>query len=280
MENIANKEEVNNSSLTSKKHRHDFKDKGNYMICSICGKKILNLVKTNEEGILSGIKEDGSKYSVRLDRRRYFFPNEWKVFIKTLDEGSKHHILFLILLHSGARIMEALHIKPKNFNFERNTIHFDVIKQRKAKKTFYATGKSREFFISDNCMKEVKKYIRKNSIPDNNYLFLDNSKLPENYDSLSNIDKKRYYGKTETAYSQMFKRKMKKSGIKDWMQFSLHNIRKTYGNWMRAYNVIKPEDLCYRMGHDLETYISHYGSSLIFTEQERQEIMKIMGEIR
>jgi integrase len=242
-------------------------------------KEDLSLNKKNEEGIYIITKSDGKKYSVRSDRRRYFFPHEWKSFIKTYDEESKHYIYFLISLHTGARAMEVLHLKPNSFDFERKAITFKVIKQRKAKKTFYATGRSRTFFISDNCLKDVKKYIKKNSIKDNDYLFLDNSILPNNYDSLSNKDKKKYYQKSEVAYAQMFKRKLRKAGIKDWKQFSLHNIRKTYGNWMRLYD-IRIEEICYRMGHDIETYLSYYGSSLIFNSQEKLEIMKILGDVK
>ena len=72
---------------------------------------------------------------------------------------------------------------------------------------------------------------------------------------------------------------IKKTGIKDWKQFSLHNIRKTYGNWMRIYD-IRPEELYYRMGHDAETFLAHYGSSLIFNSIEKMDIMKILGDVK
>lgn len=239
----------------------------------------LSLTPKNEEGIYTITKKDGGLYSVRADRRRYFFPHEWKAFAKTLKEDSIHYLFYLILLHTGARAMEALNLKAKNFDFERNTITFEVIKHRKAKKMFYATGKSRQFFISKNCLSKVEKYIRKNSIEPNQYLFLNNSELPSNYDALSNAEKKKYYQKKEIAYSQMLKRKIKKAGIADWKQFSLHNLRKTYGNWMRIYD-IKLEELCYRMGHDMATYLAHYGSSLIFEPHEKVEISKILGEVK
>ena len=175
--------------------------------------------------------------------------------------------------------MELLHLKPSSFDFERFTVTFTVVKQRKAKKQFYAIGKTRAFFVSKDYLKEVKRYITKNKIEDNKYLFLDNDKLPANYDQLDNKEKKKIYQKTEVAYNQLLKRKLKAAGIKDWKAFSLHNIRKTYGNWMRIYD-IKIEEICYRMGHDMETFMSNYGSSLIFTPGERQSIMKIMGEVK
>ena len=82
------------------------------------------------------------------------------------------------------------------------------------------------------------------------------------------------------AYSGLLKRKLKKANISDWYNFSLHNIRKTYGNWIRIYDSIKIDELCYRLGHDINTFIIHYGSSLIFTQQERIEIMKIFGDVK
>jgi integrase len=175
--------------------------------------------------------------------------------------------------------MEALHLKPKNFNVERGTVTFEVIKQRKAKRQFFAVGKSRTFFVSPKYIKAVKSYVLKKKIADNDYLFLDRSSLPDNYDALSNLEKKKFYQKTQINYSQMFKRHLKSIGMADWRKFSLHNIRKTYGNWMRIYD-IRTEEICYRLGHDFQTYQTHYGSALIFTPQEKMQIMGILGEVK
>jgi len=49
--------------------------------------------------------------------------------------------------------------------------------------------------------------------------------------------------------------------------------------WMRTFNK-DFGDLCYRMGHDMNTYINHYGSSLIFMDDERRKIQKILGEVK
>lgn len=281
MDNQDDKGEKENNSLTITnnlgiKHRHKFIEQGNSLVCS-CGKKKLNL-KATENGIYEGTKSNGKKYSVRSDRRRYFFPNEWNSFIEKIKD-SKDRLFFNTLLHTGARTMEALHLKPENFNAERGIVTFEVIKQRKAKRNFFATGKSRTFFVSPKYIKEVRAYVNKNQIKDKEYLFLDNKILPANYEQLGNLEKKKYYTKTQIAYSQMFKRKVKASGIKDWKQFSLHNIRKTYGNWMRTYD-IKTEEICYRLGHDFNTYLTHYGSAMIFTQQDKIEIMKILGDVK
>lgn len=235
-------------------------------------------MKTKNENIVTIKRSDGKKYSVRRDRHRYFFPNEWTKFINSITD-EKHKLMFLVLLHTGARIMEALHLKLKNFDFERGSVTFEVVKQRKAKKKSYALGKSRSFFVSKKCLSSVKSYIKKNKIDANDYIFLENNKLHPHYESLVNSEKKRYYGVKLVSYSKILKRKLKSVGVTDYQSFSLHNIRKTYGNWMRIYD-IRLEELCYRMGHDMETFLAHYGSAMIFTGKERMDIMKIMGEVR
>lgn len=230
------------------------------------------------EGLQIGIKKNGVNYSVRMDRRRYFFPDEWNLFVKSIT-NKEHRFLFLTALHTGGRIMELLNLRYKDINEERQTITFNIVKQRKAKKNFYATGKSRGFFVSDEFIKEYKSFIRGKIINQEDYIFLDNKKLPKNYSDLPNKERKKYYVSKVVSYSNILKRKLKKIGIKDWYNFSLHNIRKTYGMWMRTFNKDMSE-LCYRMGHDLDTYLAHYGSSLIFTEEERRKILKTMGEVK
>jgi len=238
----------------------------------------LNLKQTKKEGLLVGKKKDGKDYSVREDRRRYFFPNEWELFLKQIT-NKEHRFFFITLIHTGARIMEALNIKHKDIDVDRGTIKFTVVKQRKAKKNYKASGKSRGFFVASNFIKEYKSFIRGSKVNPDSYIFLDNSKLPDNYDSLDNIKKKRYYQSPFVKYSRLLKRKVKKAGIKDWYNFAPHNLRKTYGMWMRTFNIDMME-LCYRMGHDMDTFMMHYGSSLIFTEVERRKIAKIMGDVK
>ena len=260
-----------------KNHKHNYKDYGNYFKCD-CGKRKLKLFKEDREGVRYGVTKTGIKIQVREDRRRYFFPDEWEIFIKQF-KNKTHRFFFITLLHTGARIMEALHLKHKDIDVERGSVIFNIVKQRSAKKNIYAVGKSRNFFVAENFIKEYKSFTRGEKINNEDYIFLDNSKLPENYDALSNKEKSKYYYSKLISYSTLLKRKLKKAGIKDYYNFSPHNIRKTYGMWMRTFNIVSTE-LCYRMGHDIDTYIAHYGSSLIFTEAERRKISKILGEVK
>lgn len=264
-------------TLNQKTHRHTYDRNGNYLSCQ-CGKKILALEQTTNEGLFKGKKGDGTDYSVRKDRRRYFFPDEWTAFIKEI-RAKDHRFFFITCLHTGGRIMEVLNLRHKDIDAERGTVQFSIVKQRKAKKNFYATGKTRGFFVSSEFITEYRSFIRGKEINRDDYIFLDNSKLPKDYDSLSNDERKKYYASRVVSYSNMLKRKLKKIGVKDWYNFSAHNIRKTYGMWMRTYNKDMSE-LCYRMGHDMDTYIAHYGSSLIFTDEERRKIIRIMGDVK
>ena len=238
----------------------------------------LELKPTKYEDLKMGVRSNNTPYSVRVDRRRYFFPNEWEEFIKTINK-KEHKFFFVTLLHTGARVMEALNLKYEDINIERGSINFKVVKQRKAKKHFYSLGKSRSFFVASNFIREYKSFIRNKAINLKDYIFLKNEILPKNYDSLSNENKKKYYVSKFVSYSALLKRKLKKTQIKDPYNFSIHNIRKTYGMWMRTFNKEMAE-LCYRMGHDIDTYLAHYGSSLIFTESERRKISKIMGDVK
>jgi len=257
------------------------KDKGKQTNKSLSLKPIYKKVYDKGieiEEIRRGKKSDGINYTLRLDRRRYFFPDEWNNFI-SLFKNKLHKFLFITALHTGGRIMEILNLKYEDIDTERQTVTFKIVKQRKAKRNFYAVGKQRSFFVASNFISEYKSFIRNRKINLKDYIFLDNSKLPSDYDSLTNDKKKKYYVSRYITYSNMFKSKLKKSGVTDYRNFSIHNIRKTYGNWMRTFN-LEMAELCYRMGHDMDTFIAHYGSSLIFTDSERRKIMKIMGEVK
>lgn len=239
-------------------------------------KRRMKLVDSDKEGIKIGTNIKGIKVQLRQDLRRYFFPDEWLSFINQF-KNKEHKFFYLTLLHTGGRIMEVLNLRYEDIDEERGTVRFNLVKLRNAKKS--STGKSRGFFVAENFIKEFKSFIRGRKINQKNYLFLNNSKLPKDYNQLDNEERRKYYVSKFVSYSTMLKRKLKKAGIKDYYNFSPHNIRKTYGMWMRTFNKDMME-LCYRMGHDMDTYIAHYGSSLIFTDLERRKIEKIMGEVK
>jgi len=214
--------------------------------------KKLDLKPTEQEGLKVGITADGKKYSVRDDRSRYFYPEEWKKFINEIRPKSQ--IIYESLLQTGARIDELLHLKPTDLDFERFNLTLRVTKKRA--KLHERVGKKRTFVISEEYAKKLKKYISKNKIGDNDLIFP--------------IGQKAVY--------LMMKRALVKAGIKDYYNFSLHNIRKTTGNWLKALGV-SAEEICLRLGHDFNTYLKHYGSATLFDRVDRIEMIKILGRI-
>ena len=218
------------------------------------GKEKVNRLSLNRvsEGLRIGTKKDGTKYSVRDDRSRYFFPEEWIKFFDSIKEEKKP--IYDVLINTGARIDEALHIKPKDFDWERNNLTLRVTKMKAAKGE--RVGKPRTFQISSQFARRMRKYISDNKIGDDDIMF----KV------------------TTQAVYQLMRRTLKKNEIKDWYNFSLHNIRKTHGNYLKALSIDSGE-ICYRLGHDLNTFIKHYGSANIFDRKDKMLMVKILGDV-
>jgi integrase len=237
-------------------HQHIYDDKGDAFQC-ICGKRKLKLTKTDKEGLRVGTRSDGKSYSVRDHRARYFFPNEWTNFYNVIKKDKQ--AMFDFLIQTGARIDEARHVRPVDFDFDRNTVRLWKTKT-KAKK-HERSGKPRTIILSPLFMKRVRRYIRARKVKEDSkeFLFVGNKNIPV----------------TKQAVWQMMKRKLKAAEIKDDFNFSLHNIRKTHGNWIKALGV-PAEEICLRLGHNFETYLKHYGSSSIFNNKDIMEINKIL----
>lgn len=215
------------------------------------GKKGLTLT-TLHEGLKTGIRKGGRKYSVRDDRSRFFYPNEWEIFMVQIKKEKQ--LLFETLIQTGARIEEALNIKPKDFDYDRNnlTLRVTKIKARKGERV----GRARTLPVSSQYIRKVRAYINENKIQDDKILF----------------------PITKQAAWQMMRRALKKAEIKDDWNFGLHNIRKTHGNWLKALE-ISAEEICLRLGHDFNTYLKHYGSPNIFDRKDKLLMIKILGDV-
>jgi len=223
-------------------------------------KKSLSLKAVEgKEGLFIGIKSDGTSYTVRADRHRYFHPDEWLRFMSVLRQPKR--ILFETLLQTGGRITEVLNLKPKDFFWDNRTIVLRITKAKASnKESTVLGGRRRTFSVSSLYLRRMRQYIRINKIKDDEPLF--------------NI--------TKQSVSQMFKRALKRAGLKPW-EFSLHNIRKTSGMWLKTVQRrgrdLDVSEICMRLGHDHNTFLKHYGSPSIFTDQQRDKIVDILGDI-
>lgn len=238
-------------------HSHVYKDIGDAYQC-ICGKRKLKLKETETEGLRIGKTKNGKNYSVRDHRSVYFFPNEWNNFFKVLKPTQKP--IFDFLVQTGCRINEGLHVRPQDFDFSRDTVRLWKTKTRA--KLNERSGKPRTISLSPIFIKRVKKYIKEKKLD------------PESMDFLfTSINSKKHL--TKQAVYQLFKRKLKSSGTKNVHDYSLHNIRKTHGNWLKALG-LPAEEICLRLGHDYNTFLKHYGSSSVFTNIDILQINKIL----
>lgn len=222
--------------------------------------KCLSLTPVPEkEGLFVGIKSDGKKYTVRKDRHRTFFPDEWNKFIEAVKNDRR--IIFETLMATGARIEESLNIRETDFDFERNTLTLRVTKSKASKgQTKEMGGTVRSFVVSSSYVRKVRSHIRTNNINRGDKLF----KI------------------TKQGVAQLLKRTLKKIGINEW-EFSLHNIRKTHGMYLKTVQRrgidLDISEVCMRLGHDYNTFLKHYGSPSIFNERDRSLIIKILGDI-
>lgn len=192
----------------------------------------------------------GREYIVRKDRSRFFYPMEWKEFLKALRPIKRH--LFDFMFNTGARLDEALHIRRCDFDFERNNVRLWKTKT-KAKKG-EKQGKPRTISLSSEFSKRMKKYSY--NFGNEDYIFVG---------SIQSVN-------------QMIGRILYKLGIKDYYNFSSHNIRKTHGMYLKALGIDVGE-ICTRLGHDYNTYISHYGSADVFSEKDMRGIRELLGDL-
>ena len=240
-----------------KKHIHNYKIENNYEVCSICGKKRLNLKKVNED-LLLGITRQGKKYSVRANRMAFFMPDIWFKFFEKLN-GEKAKRTAEILIQTGARINEARNIKKKDIDWDRNIIKLRVTKT-KARKSGEERGKPRNIPTNSLYIKKLKKFF--NNKQDDDYI-----------DILST-----------PAFNIAIKKTLQRIDLKDYYMYSAHNIRKTHGNWLKVLGNARMIDcdameICLRLGHDYNTFLSSYGSSSSMNPEDMIKIKKIFGDL-
>jgi len=216
------------------------------------------------------IKKNGIKYSNRKNRNRIFSPDEWNKFIRCIKDTKKP--IFYFLINTGTRIQEALGVKKEDIDFSNNVITLKNIKRR----TFFSDGKIRKIKISSQYNNKLKNYCE--NFKQNEYIFLDNSKLPGNYDSLQNKERKKYWISKFVSCSKMLKRKLKESGIKDYYNFSLHNIRKTTESWL-VYLGVNTFLICKHFGHNYETATKHYVQPDLYNSPYKFKARIILGDL-
>ena len=232
--------------------------------------KRLDLDKTNQEGLKKGIRKDGKIYSVRDNRSRFFYTSEWMKFFDKLNEKQKFTFNFLI--NTGCRINEARNIRVGDIDLDNKRVFVRItkVKAKKGEKN----PKPRTIPISSQFAKYLRKVFRDNNLSNDCYLgsSRDNKNMPENCPLFKG-------GILSTPAGNIaMKNSLKRAGIKDWYNFSIHNIRKTLETWLMALG-IDGLKLVAHLGHDMKTASQHYVSPDVFRFEEKRDMRLIIGDL-
>lgn len=203
---------------------------------------------------MSGTKEivrkNGLKYTVRNNRSRFFYPDEWIRFYDALKDNQKVTFNFLISL--GCRINEARHIQVKDIDFSRNAIIIRITKSRNK------DGSVRPRIIPISS--KFAKYLR--------------SEI-----SSKNLKPEDVFGVLSTPAANIaMKKTLKNLGFADYMMFSVHNVRKTLETWLIALDIDSLKVVSH-FGHTLSMALGHYTSPDTFTLKDKQTIRLIIGDL-
>ena len=192
-----------------------------------------------------------STYTVRNNRSRYLFPDEYMA-IEDVPEVAKHKrlLLYRFLINTGARINEIRHVQVQDIDFERNSIILRKTKVRNKDGSY----RPRILPISTKFCKYLKKVIK------------DQNLMPNDYFPVMNI----------SGAHQSLKRSLQRAGIPDWKMISIHNLRKTLETWLIALGIDSMK-ITQHFGHSYNVAIKHYVSPDTFTWEEKKQIREIIG---
>jgi|ETNvirnome_2_300_1030623.scaffolds.fasta_scaffold00142_23 integrase len=179
-------------------------------------------------------------YTLKENPMRFFLPNEWKLFIN--NTNPKNRFFYEFLFQTGMRYNEAKNIQIKNFDFKNRIVI--ILKPKGGRKNLRYVNYTKQF------KDKIKSFIDLHELKGDDYLgFTTIQGLIKNIKSVC-----------------------KRSGIKDYDNFSVHTIRKTHENYLLTLN--KPiERITQHIGHNINTAREHYISGLLI--KEKNDIEKI-----
>jgi len=204
------------------------------------------------EDIKQITRSNGRSYSVRSNRDRFFYPDEWGKFYDQIK--GKQKFTFTFLINTGSRINEARNVKVEDIDLIRQRLILRVtkIKARKGEKN----PRPRTIPMSKQFTKYLKKHIRDNNLKNEDYLGVVSTPVAHN----------------------AIKRATKAAGIKDWYMFSTHNVRKTLETWLMAIGIDGMKIVAH-FGHSMQVAASNYISADTMTWEEKEMIRDIIGDL-
>lgn len=210
--------------------------------------------KTNHFTGMMGSKEiirnNGLKYTIRQNRHRYFFPDEWMAFYDALS--TKQKVTFNFLINTGARINEVRNILVQDVDYDRNSI---IIRWTKARNED-GSRKMRVLSVSQQFIKWIRATVKEHDLnPTDHFPIL-----------------------TTPAANVAMKKTLKKIGIPDWIMFSVHNVRKTLETWLISLDVDSLK-VSKHFGHSVMVASQFYVSPDTFNYEDKKSIRDIIGEL-
>jgi len=203
-----------------------------------------------EENLKCLTRKNGRIYTIKDNKDRFFFPDEYMKFEEVLKSRQKFSVKFL--LNTGARIDEAIHVKVEDIDLERKRIALRKTKTKAMKKE--KKGKIRIIPISSSFAKYLKKELK--------------DKLPEDYIGIL----------SNSALNTAYKKAARKAGLKNPEDISSHTFRKTLETWLMSLGT-QDSILLAHFGHDLKTLASCYVSPDIFSWDDKKQMRLIIGDL-
>jgi len=202
------------------------------------------------EGITYKRRSNGMILSIRNNRDRFFYPEEWMKFVEFLKPQQK--ITFDFLINTGARINESRNVRVGDIDLINRRLILRVTKVRAKKKE--KNPRPRTIPISKEFARYLNRHITKNNLTNEDYLGILST-------SAANI---------------AMKKALKKAGIKDYYMFSIHNIRKTLETWLMSLGIDGFKIIAH-IGHSFQVAAGSYISADVFSWDEKKMIRMIIG---
>ena len=185
-----------------------------------------------------------NKYKLKTDKKAFFYPED---FLKVMELANPRQLYNIkCMINTGARINEIRHVQKQDLDKERFNITLWKTKVR-AK-----LGERRPSPRTIPVSSQFFKYIN------------------------TNINKYKIY--STNNYDLVIKNLAKKANIKNFEDYSSHNIRKTFGTWMLALGV-DGFKLAQHLGHSADMLRTHYASPDIFNYHDKDIMRDILGDL-
>jgi len=186
----------------------------------------------------------GEEYYKKIDKKAFFYPKDFQRMLELASKKQEYNLLCMI--NTGARINEIRNVKKQDLDKERKNVLLLITKTR---------AKLKESRPSPRIIPVSSKFFK--------YLY-------------RNINKYKIY--STNNYKVFLQKLARKASVKNWKDFSSHNVRKTFACWMLALGV-DGFRLAQHLGHSADMLRTHYASPDIFNFEDKDRMRDILSDL-